>query len=668
MEKSNGGLSSVKNEDLDFLTKNPQKFWENVKYINPGAFANCTDLRELVIPEGVEELSVSVFDGLTNLRSVVFPNSITKLGVFTFQGCENLQNVVLPENIDLIGEYFFKNCSSLKNIVIPASVKIIRHDVFVGCKNLESITIKLNTKSEYEDGYRLSYGKFTFYNIFDNAEEYTYYLSKSGSIELRKGEDKSLEGNAFEISMEEAEDFLKSSKLRNNYLKLRELAEQGKLKFVPPTYTLKTFPTECIEDYFVNNNDKRWGRLVKTLKFDTLEGNEKTNTLVDLMKIYYAIGGFSKNQGESEKAYDYILNYVAKPRDPNKTLQQVGSQIHLRFSKLVLNGPFNPTFAKFFMKYYHNDRDFMKFNFDGDDGYTRDYLCIAHNNFENILKNYPNRVVNGNFQNSLLTPEFVAMHSREINYTNINEGNEKLAKIVGKYGYTQEQFEQIQRIYDKAKTIKNSYIIEADRIQSENGINFRILDKDDPLGFVLGDITNCCQHIGGVGESCVDDGYTNPNAGFLVFEENILDEKGKSTGETRILGQAYIWYDPQTKTVCYDNIEIPHKIIAEMRNHEKGISSKSLMNIIEKSAEAIISGMKKRGIEVDSVTTGTGYNDVNKELRERFGKPITEPKAKHRGYNGYSDAGGGQYILKSNNKYKLHLNQKQLDNEFVTEI
>ena len=29
------------------------------------------------------------------------------------------------------------------------------------------------------------------------------------------------------------------------------------------------------------------------------------------MKIYYALGGFSKKQGESEKAFEYVLKYVA---------------------------------------------------------------------------------------------------------------------------------------------------------------------------------------------------------------------------------------------------------------------------------------------------------------------------------------------------------------------
>ena len=265
-------------------------------------------------------------------------------------------------------------------------------------------------------------------------------------------------------------------------------------------------------------------------------------------------------------------------------------------------------------------------------------------------------MVNGNEERALLSPKFVADHSVFIHYDDINKGNESLANLIGSYGYSQEQFEHIQNVYNKAKTLDDKYVISADKSDEEYGISFRVLEKDDTLGFVLGDITNCCQHIGGAAASCVDDGFLNPEAGFLVFEDSIVDENGNPTGEKRILGQAYVWYDPKTKTVCYDNIEIPTKILDELQKgdkHNARLSSSHLMDAVVSSADAIMSSMNKRGYEVERVTTGKGYNDLANELEKRFGEPEYNPKAKHRNFSGYSDAKEAQYVIKDTKVYGM---------------
>ena len=368
------------------------------------------------------------------------------------------------------------------------------------------------------------------------------------------------------------------------------------------------------------------------------------------MKLYYALGGFSENQADVDDAYEYILECF-KPKDqPLYNPEEVADEIHRRFSRLRIKGPYNPDFAYFFMRYYKKNPDFMRMRLENDFE-EQDYLCAAHNNFSEIQKLFPNRTVRGNTKNELLSPQFVAEHCNFISYENVNEGNEALAYQIGKYGYSQEQFEQIQKIYDKAKTLKEQgYVIWADRAKSEKTISFRVLEKDDPLGFILGDLTNCCQHIGGAGEECVDDGYTNKNAGFLVFEENIKDEQGNPTGETRVLGQAYVWYDPETKTVCYDNIEIPTKILGELKKNAEnvdGLRVEEFLHAVVESADAIMANMNRRGIEVERVTTGKGYNDLADEIEKSFGAPQTKNLARHRDYDGYSDAAQAQYVLRT---------------------
>lgn len=290
----------------------------------------------------------------------------------------------------------------------------------------------------------------------------------------------------------------------------------------------------------------------------------------------------------------------------------------------------------------------MEFNFYPNGHFNAEnYLCAAHNSFDGILKNYPNRVVHGNTKRDLLTPELVAKYCALIRYQNVDLGNQKLAEIVGRYGYGQSQFEQIQTIYNQAKTLKDKYVIRADRAVEVNGVSFRVLAKDDPLGFVIGNITNCCQHIGGAADSCVRDGYTNPHAGFLVFEETLRDENGKPTGQKRILGQSYVWYDPQTQTVCYDNIEIPKNILQELKSGEKQqkkLSVNTLIKTVVNSADEIMTTMNQNGTKVKRVTIGKAYNDLQDELSKKF--KLTKHVAQHRGYHGYTDA-REQYLIRT---------------------
>ena len=548
----------------------------------------------------------------------------------------------IPETETEICDNAFEGCVGLQKVVIPGHVKRIGNFAFRGCANCQ-VEIHPNDGKMRLSDYFLE--GFHFKNL---------YVSKDGnSIILSPIKDENFQDNFYDVDLlnYKVENFFDSN-YKENFLQLASWKQDRKIKFIPPDYTLEVFPSSQMQKYFVNNNNHRWGKLVRTLGFDTLDETEKNNSLKDLMKIYYAIGGFSENQGESEKAYEYVLNYVATTGGKDANPSQIGAEIHARFSRIEIKGEYNPTFAKFFMKYYHENPDFMNFtlkDLDGSDRESQDYLCMAHNNFDKILKNYPNRVVNGNEERSLLTPKFVAERSSEIDYESVDDGNEKLAGIVGRYGYSQEQFEHMQTVYNRAKKMKDKYVIQADK-SKEDGVSFRVLEKDDPLGFVLGDITNCCQHIGGAGEECVDDGYSNPNAGFLVFEETVKDENNNPTEQKRILGQAYVWYDPVTKTVCYDNIEIPTKVLDELRKgnkHNAEISINALMDAVVESADAIMTAMNNKGIKVNRVTTGQGYNDLNDELEERFGKPESNPKAKNRGYNGYTDASDAQYVIRT---------------------
>ena len=87
----------------------------------------------------------------------------------------------------------------------------------------------------------------------------------------------------------------------------------------------------------------------------------------ELFSLYYSIGGFSENEHDSVVAHNYMIEKVLPsmqrhPGDPDYYLNYNISTPLTQFSGYVLDGPYNPTWAKFFMKHYHKDHKFLEGN------------------------------------------------------------------------------------------------------------------------------------------------------------------------------------------------------------------------------------------------------------------------------------------------------------------
>lgn len=601
------------------------KLPENIKEIPKQTFASCKKLKEVKIPETVEKIGKEAFMWCSALEKIELPKNVKDIEQGAFRDCTKLKSIELPYGIDKIDQSLFERCEMLESVRIPDTVSEIDGSAFFGCDKLTTLEIPFKAR---------------IYAGYDLASEYVYmYFNKDGKhITLAKEEQPEFLKSCY--CVKDGEILVEDIKTRINTFKALQLKDSGKIKFIPQKYVLQNMPEDEFQNFFTNNNNIRWGKLVKQCGFDKLEGLYKQNTLNDLFKIYYALGGFSENQGQSEKAADFVLSYVVNPLSENFDVRKCANNVHDVFGGIKLTKKFNPKFAEFFMKYYKDNPEFL--NTEADEA-KFSYISSVHNMFDNILEEYPNKLINTRRDNDRLTPELCIDYVVKTKYVNIEKGNEVLADIASKYGYSQAQFDKMQKIYDKAKQIKDDYVICADKSFEQGCVTFRVLEKLDPFGFEIGHKTNCCQHIGGAGSTCVDDGYTNPNAGFLVFEQSVLDENGNKTGKTRILGQAYVWYDAEQKTVCYDNIEMPESVISEIEKNNSKITADDILDAVKLSANAIVSEMKKRGNEVEKVTVGKGYNDLNKQLKQNF--PIDEhPKAKNK-QGVYSDASNAQYVV-----------------------
>lgn len=114
---------------------------DNVTTINPHAFMNCTELKELTLSPELEEIGYYAFANCISLDNIQTPANVNRIGEYSFYGCRNLQKITLNENLQRIDAYAFKACHALKDITIPMSIKSFYSSALDSCMSLKSITI-----------------------------------------------------------------------------------------------------------------------------------------------------------------------------------------------------------------------------------------------------------------------------------------------------------------------------------------------------------------------------------------------------------------------------------------------------------------------------------------------------------------------------------------------
>ena len=101
-----------------------------------------SDIKSVVIEDGVTSIGNWAFEFCTSLENVTIPDSVTSIGGYgTFDGCRSLESITIGNSVTYIGNLVFGGCTSLKSVTIPDSVTSIEDGAFVGCTSLESVTI-----------------------------------------------------------------------------------------------------------------------------------------------------------------------------------------------------------------------------------------------------------------------------------------------------------------------------------------------------------------------------------------------------------------------------------------------------------------------------------------------------------------------------------------------
>ena len=67
--------------------------------IADGAFEDCGEITQVVIPQNVESIGGNAFQGCSNLTQVIFQGTNTTVADNAFSGCNNISNVYFPEGL-----------------------------------------------------------------------------------------------------------------------------------------------------------------------------------------------------------------------------------------------------------------------------------------------------------------------------------------------------------------------------------------------------------------------------------------------------------------------------------------------------------------------------------------------------------------------------------------
>ena len=133
--------------------------------IGYSAFAYCSGLTSLNLPDGITEIGCAAFRGCSGLTSLTLPDGITSIGNYAFYGCSGLTSLNLPAGITSIGDYAFYRCSGLTSIYVYAEkVPKIDSSTFSEC-DTKKCTVYVPMGNH--DDYRLSY-----FGYFENIVEF----------------------------------------------------------------------------------------------------------------------------------------------------------------------------------------------------------------------------------------------------------------------------------------------------------------------------------------------------------------------------------------------------------------------------------------------------------------------------------------------------------------
>ncbi|MBP5776630.1 MAG: leucine-rich repeat protein [Prevotella sp.] len=174
-------------------------------------YINGKEVKNLVIPDGVQEIQQCAFYNCVGLTSVTIPKTVTAIHRNAFGGCNALSSVKIVDlsawcNISFsmggsnlessnplsIAKHLFMNGKEVKDLVIPDDVQYIQPYAFSNCEGLTSVTIPRTVKGIKDFAFYDCYGLKTVktmvrtpfainWSVFSGSYDYAILYVPSGT-------------------------------------------------------------------------------------------------------------------------------------------------------------------------------------------------------------------------------------------------------------------------------------------------------------------------------------------------------------------------------------------------------------------------------------------------------------------------------------------------------
>lgn len=404
---------------------------------------------------------------------------------------------------------------------------------------------------------------------------------------------------------------------------------------------------------------------VKNTDFIDLFDNKNLLNLLESLKEENVNIDFSKDifsqlyRKDDDGSYTLTINTQSYPKST-----QAIRDIFERFRGLPMLTPdrAHQLFGGFELKYDPDFREFLLSNMNKIMN-NPEYVSMV----SNIQKQFSDiKAVNSN---RVLTWELAVSYVQENKFTSVNVGNERAAEISAIAGYSQEDFNKLQQIYNygKQRTFSSIPRIEQSVKKLSGNYTYETLRLDDPLAMAIGTLTDCCQELNDCAEVCMEHSMVDKNGRVFV----IRDDKGN------IVAQSWVWRNKDV--LCFDNIEIPDKTFTRVSKEHPELGrtgfTSEIFDIYKQAAHDLIEEDEKvyremlesgkisqeqyDGLRLGKITVGLGYNDIAESLKKKSTVdtghisrplPFTEPVKLKRGL--YTSDSTTQYILEERDDRK----------------
>jgi BspA type Leucine rich repeat region (6 copies) len=130
--------------------------------IECSAFAKCTAMKSVRLPENLKEIGFGVFWDCKSLVDIGIPRSVTVIGGNCFHHCESMECIHIPAKVIAIHEFTFCGCHLLKSMTFApegeCAVEYLGEAFISGCINLETFSLPPSVTNMSIDAFKGFFG------------------------------------------------------------------------------------------------------------------------------------------------------------------------------------------------------------------------------------------------------------------------------------------------------------------------------------------------------------------------------------------------------------------------------------------------------------------------------------------------------------------------------